>query len=312
MRGGAALQAALQVEYLALRRQTYDGSGVSQMGRVRRPAVGAKFARCAIVLMLGSIAVAGGAARAEPLPREQQAALLQQAQGYFDQGVNTGVKDPAGARELFRQSEAAFREVIASGAENAGVEYNAGNAAFRAGNVGGAILHLRRAIRLAPAAKDIRANLDYVRERVTPQVKSAGETQFVRTALGWHYATSLGARWWTAAGAGVLGWALLFAWTRRRGGGLFGIACAAIAISAAASGSLLWQLHFEYHTPEGVVIAQDQVLRVGRGDGYEPALREPLGPGVELRVLETRGDWLRVELASGVIGWLPANAVERV
>jgi hypothetical protein len=55
-----------------------------------------------------------------------------------------------------------------------------------------------------------------------------------------------------------------------------------------------------------VVIADDGVLvRRGNGLAYPPRYETPVNRGVEARLLFARGDWLKIELASGDSGWVP-------
>ena len=72
------------------------------------------------------------------------------------------------------------------------------------------------------------------------------------------------------------------------------------------------QLLDEHARPHAVVTTPHQKLRAGRGEGYDEVLKQPLGSGVELRVLDTRGDWVEVLLADNVSGWVPLRAITRV
>jgi SH3-like domain-containing protein len=61
---------------------------------------------------------------------------------------------------------------------------------------------------------------------------------------------------------------------------------------------------------EGVLVANDVVVRKGNGEGYDPKFRQPLHEGVEFKVIERRGGWLRIELADGNQGWVRVREVE--
>jgi SH3-like domain-containing protein len=41
-------------------------------------------------------------------------------------------------------------------------------------------------------------------------------------------------------------------------------------------------------------------------------MRQPLGPGVELRIIQRHGDWAEVRLMDGNEGWLPLAALEDI
>jgi hypothetical protein len=55
---------------------------------------------------------------------------------------------------------------------------------------------------------------------------------------------------------------------------------------------------------EGVVLADDVVVRKGNGEGFEPQFEEALHQGVEFRLVEERPGWLHIELANGMTGWI--------
>ena len=83
-------------------------------------------------------------------------------------------------------------------------------------------------------------------------------------------------------------------------------------LSLAHGISVGWQLHEDAQHPQVVILSGPQTLRSGRGDGYEPVLKQTLGAGVEMRILNERADWVEVELRDGHTGWLPNSAVERI
>ena len=60
------------------------------------------------------------------------------------------------------------------------------------------------------------------------------------------------------------------------------------------------------------VVMQAAQLRTADSIGAPTALSTPVPAGVEVVVVEARGDWARIQLASGASGWLPAGVVERV
>ena len=246
------------------------------------------------------------------LPPERRREMLRDALNAFDDAVATARDNPTQAEQLYRQAAAAFERLVTDGVRNPALEYNLGNTWFRLGNLGRAVLHYRRAQRLDPGHAKLAENLKYARNRVEPTINPGGEQRLLRRLLFWHYDTSARLRFWFTVIGSVAGWLGLAIWLRRRWQALAVLSALTIVLGLANAASLGWQLHDDARRPPAVVVQAEQILRLGRGEGYDPAMKQPLGPGVELRVLQQRGDWVEVRLADDRTGWLPAQAIERV
>lgn len=261
-----------------------------------------------VLLML----VATSIAHAESLSPDRKREILERGLNAFDQAADAARSDAPAAEALYRNAAGHFESLRDAGVRSPALEYNLGNTYFRLGDLGQAVACYRRALRLAPHHGDARANLDYARRRVKPEIAASSERRLLERLLFWQYSTSLAQRFWACAVFSVLGWGGLTIWLLQRRPWLLSLALAAVALGLANAGLVAWQLREQRLHPEAVVAHGEPVLRSGRGDGFEPVLREPLGPGVELRIIEQRGDWVRVELLNQQRGWLPLDALERI
>lgn len=269
-------------------------------------------ARLCTVLAAAAVLAGGRTAPGGLLSPERQKAVLREALSAYDRGVALARSDAAGSQRQFRTAILGFETLLDSGVRNAALEYNLGNAYFRAGDLGRSILHYLRARRLDPGHTRLNANLEYVRRQVEPLIPASAQRRLVERLMFWTNLVSLRQRFWMAVLGSTAGWALLAVVSRRRSGTLLGTGCVLAGLGAANAASCVWQLHQEATSPPAVVVAGGQLLRTGRGEAYEPVLRETLGAGVEVRVLEHRGGWVEVRLANDVTGWLPESAIEVV
>ena len=94
------------------------------------------------------------------------AAPVAAQEAFFDEGNRRYQEgDYTGAVELYER-------ILESGLESGELHYNLGNAWFRLGEIGPAILHYERARRIMPRDDDLEANLELARsltvDRVTP------------------------------------------------------------------------------------------------------------------------------------------------
>lgn len=263
------------------------------------------FVRLAVLVLCGGMATLCPAKDSVPLE-----ALLQRGLNSFDEGVTVARDDPGQARQHWLAALEAFRAVREAGVRSAALEYNIGNTFMRLGDVGRAIVHYRRAERLQPRNRSLQINLDQARQQVQPRIAAESGPAW---PLFWTGRTTLWERVWMTGALSVAGWfGLAFALRARANSAVVAICIASILLSLAVSASAILELRGELLRPPAVVIAGDQVLRSGRGEGYEPAIQGRLGAGVEVRVVQERGGWVEIELRNGIRGWLPETVIERV
>jgi tetratricopeptide (TPR) repeat protein len=241
--------------------------------------------------------------------------VLQQAIDAYDDAVGLARQDEettaSEAQVLYKRSIGGFLALIELGFENAAVHYNIGNAYYRAGDLGRAILHYRRAARLNRFHPGLQDNLRYVRERVSPQFTPAPPT-LSQQLFAWLIDRPADSRWGATLVLSCIGALLLSVyWVRRRRPALV-TAVVLISLGCGVAGLSIAEQRFQDAFPAAVVVKDKQPLRIGRGEGADLAIQESLGAGVELRIHDQRGDWVEIELPTGVRGWLPANAVERI
>jgi hypothetical protein len=83
-----------------------------------------------------------------------------------------------------------------------------------------------------------------------------------------------------------------------------------LVIGVILLGALLeWRERTRNEIEPIVVVAKDTILHRGNGDEYPPRIPASLPAGAEVRRLCERHGWLQVELANGVVGWLPPDSV---
>lgn len=277
------------------------GAHVNPKSKIQHPQLASL---CIVLALLATLAAPAHAA--------DQADILRAALANYDKAVAAARDNPQVAADLYKQSAAGFESLAAGGVRSAAIEYNLGNAYYRLGDLGRAIVHYRRAQQLDPADARIAANLRYARERVEPFIAPSGQTQLIDRLMFWNNNISLNGRFWIAAIGSIVGWAALLIRTQRRIAGIGVVAGVGIALGLANAASVGGELYDEQSHPSAVLVQAGQKLRAGRGEGYDEVIKQPLGAGVEVRISDTRGEWVEVHLADNVSGWLPAAAVLRI
>jgi len=190
-----------------------------------------------------------------------------------------------------------------SGQRSAALYFNWGNALFKSAQIGKAIAAYRKAEALAPRDPDIRANLQFAR------AQRQGPTLSFKKSQQWMRKLSLN-EWAMLAAASV--WIFFGTWTflqwrpvpeRNAKGLLLTLGATALLLCGCAAADL-YQTRSERLA---IVVVSDAVVRKGPLEQSENAFT--VHDGAELAVLDTKDDWLQVEVDGGRTGWIIRDQV---
>jgi tetratricopeptide (TPR) repeat protein len=249
----------------------------------------------------------------ETLPEEELQDLFSQGKALFRQANQAVANDPDRAKELYRKAALRFERIIRAGkVQNGKLYYNVGNAYFRIGDLGRAILHYRRAERYRPHDPNLLQNLKYARSRRLDQIDVQQKTRVLRTLLFWHYDLSAGTRSVIFAVGSLLFWVgLAVRVFSRKSIPMWALACLGL-IGLLFLASLVFEGFFADRQREGVILVENVSARKGDGDTYQPSFKNPLHAGTEVRILEDRNTWYHIELRDGRRCWVPHSAAELI
>lgn len=267
-----------------------------------------KCAGCALLLLL-SPAVMHVPARAQD---SRLRAEFDRAMSDYDEALAIRETDPDRARALYRASAQRLSSLVASGVTNGRLEYNLGNCYLQAGDLGPAILHYRRAQRLAPRDPLLLDNLREARSRRVTNIEPTRRSTVLHSVFFWHFATTQAARLLAGLVAYGAFWTLLTLRVLLRRRWLTVAASVCLVLTLLLGGSVGMDAWRDRNAPAGVVTAMDVVVSKGPGPGYQRQFEQPLQPGVEFTLRERRADWWRIELPDGKSGWIEASAADLV
>lgn len=222
-------------------------------------------------------------------------------------------EDPEFAKANQAYSEGRFQEaadgyqgLIDSGRWHANLCYNLGNAWFRLGDFGKAILNYERALALDPHHPEASANLRLARDEARAlELRKDRVEKYAAMATPTQYAVGAASAFWFV----LFGLTRLFFSPRRSAGRMALVACALIVF--ALSVYALYALENGAHGRAlAIVTGKDIEARLATADNASSVLTLPAGS--EVQVLSQRGDWVYAALPNEQRGWIPARAVERV
>ncbi len=207
-----------------------------------------------------------------------------------------------------------YRQLLNQGYLSEAVHYNLGNALFKAGRLGEAILEYEKAARLAPWDRDLAENLEYVRTLTVDEPSETGARTtafFVERSLGF-LTVDQSAVLFTVSYlimGGLVGLRILSASPRSRrvNAWLMAAVGSSLVAGAAFFGAQLYRTHT---VREGIVLEARVDVRSGPGEDNTTLFT--VHEGLKVRVRDRRGTWVLVSLANGLNGWMPGSSLGEI
>lgn len=221
--------------------------------------------------------------------------------------------------ELYRHGQydsalALYNEALAAGYTSAELHYNVGNTYYRLEQLGPAILHYERALRLKPSMKEAKENLALANSKTQDRIVELPRLFLVN----WYYAlcTHITPKTWRVI------WLVLFA--------LLAAAVATFMLSrelplrkatfslAIAAGVLLLLAtvllvsstrHYNAHAE---AIVMEEAIAVRNSPEQQSLEKLILHEGAKVAVTESLAGWEKITLADGTTGWCESHNIERI
>ena len=236
-------------------------------------------------------------------------ALFDKANEEFKIASEAGDNKPEVAKAAYLRAADIFAQVIRSGVKNGDIYYNLGNCYYQAGDFPLAILQYRRALLYAPEDEKIHSNLASAERMLDSTDPKENTRGFWETIASYNAKIPLIVKEYFNKISYVLFW-----------GGLIGFLTLRkkVARKKFIIIAIIWWLslvgvslvsYLAAGNADGIILSSEVTARKGDGDNYAEAFLKPLPAGTEFTVLETRGDWLKVELTTGNKCWLKTSDV---
>jgi len=210
------------------------------------------------------------------------------------------------AQGHFAEAISGYEALVRAGQWNANLFYDLGNAYFRTGDFGRAILNYERALALERHHPEASANLQIARDEARAlELPQNWPDRYFQFASVKQYSIMAAIAFWLALFAVA---ALIFA--RRKSYALIAVLIFCLLVCAAS-------IYAAYALERGgrgfalaIVTGKDVQARLATADTANSVLALP--PGSEIKVLSTRGDWIYAALPNDLRGWIPAKDAQQV
>jgi len=213
----------------------------------------------------------------------------------------------------YQEAAAGYARILDYGLRDPRVYYNLGNAYFKMGRLGAAILNYERALRLNPADREARDNLELARGQIRDRVAEPEVQYPLRVLLGLldsvtaDVVAALFLAFYIVAG-GFLGALPLTRSSVARRGLAYGALASGIVAVVFGAGLFL---KVREATAVRAIVMEDKV-DVRSGPAEDNTVLFTVHEGTRLEVRNHLGGWYQVSLPNALSGWIPAVAVEKV
>jgi len=210
------------------------------------------------------------------------------------------------AQGHFKEAISGYEALIRSGQWSANVFYDLGNAYFRTGDFGRAILNYERALTLERHHPEATANLQIARDEAHAlEIQPGSLERYLQFASLNQYSIAAATAFWLAIFAMF---ALIF--KQRRSARAIAVSICCLLVLAVAVYAIFTLERGSKGQALAVVTGKDVQARLATADTANSVLALPAGS--EIKILSTRGDWIYAALPNNLRGWIPAKNAEQV
>lgn len=214
----------------------------------------------------------------------------------------------------YRGAAVQYEQIAAEGYVGDRLFYNLGNAYFKAGDLGRAILNYNKALKLRPYDRDIEYNLAVANSQIKDKIDEVPAFFVSRWMQAWR--SSLDSNAWAVLSlvllALTLGSVLLFLLTERTGWrrtGFFAGVCLGVLFVVSVVFAAMERREL-MDGSEAIVLAQAaSVKSAPDADGSDIFL---IHEGTKVTVLSEYDGWTEIMIADGNKGWVTSEAIATI
>ena len=213
---------------------------------------------------------------------------------------------------LYQQAAMQYEKLLAQGTVSGNLYYNLGNAYFKLGEKGKALLNYERAKKLIGHDEDLFATIAFVNSLLSVQQPKENYVWYEKVFVKVRDFCSVEAWFFIALIlflSAIIIWSIsLFQIRLRKSFNKY-----AIILGIFWLGAIFFFFHRQYaqqHQAWGVVIAEKTEVRYS--PSYSGAVAFDLTEGMKAQVLRRDGEWTQVRLTKTTSGWMETSAIEEI
>ena len=214
----------------------------------------------------------------------------------------------------FNEAVTEYASIARQGYVSAPLYFNLGNASFRSGDIAHAILWFERAARLEAGDSDIDFNLRLANSRIIDRIEPVPELFL----LAWIRSLSTVTSFSTTIVLLLIAWTLVFAQLiainligSSSFNAVFRWGIPATLVFVLILGVVFGlQMNRVSDRSEAIIVVQSVTAKNSPDSQSVDAF--VIHQGLKVRVSDTVGDWARIMLADGKVGWIKSGELEQI
>lgn len=210
--------------------------------------------------------------------------------------------------DRYQEAVDGYLELIDKGFTSGHLYYNLGNACFRSGQLGRAILNYKRAQLLIPRDADLNYNLRYALDQTQDAISA--DQNFLKQAFFWLDEIALRELMWGFAVLNLLFWGILLLRLIVRPEWSYYVFIVLLVFWLVGSVSLGVKWH-QVNTDLRVVILAKEVEILAGPDADDTVLFK-LHEGTTIHRERIEDGWSLIRLSENKRGWVKSNAIEQI
>lgn len=214
----------------------------------------------------------------------------------------------------WQQAIEGYRTIEEAGYQSSDLYFNIGNAFFKSGDNASAILFYEKALKLNPGNEDAASNLEVARQFTLDKIESVPD--FFLTEKARKLGHTLNADGWAVLSLSFLFVVavliLVFRSARSGRSRRISFICA-VAVLLLSVISFIFSLSLKKAViveDSAIVVSPVSSVKSSPSDGGNSIF--VLHEGTKVKLLDSVGDWTRIEIADGRQGWLQSTTIENI
>ncbi|HUM46551.1 MAG TPA: tetratricopeptide repeat protein [Chitinophagales bacterium] len=211
----------------------------------------------------------------------------------------------------FPEAAGKYEQLLSQGYKNAEVYYNLGSCYYKMDSIGKCILNYERALKLSPNDEDIQHNLKIARLKPIDNISPVPQLGII---TWWNNFVSFN----TSNGWGILAvvsvwlcmliFAASFLFGRRRIFSIFILLFLFLSFSSLALA--IQQQKLQGRSDAAIVMVSSAYVKSAPDAGASDLFM--IHEGTRLQILDQVGEWNKIRLEDGKVGWMMAGNFERI